>query len=63
MHGDVFNVHTEVFSACHNTTQYTQHNTIHTPTRTTHNTHTTHKPSRTHTTTHGDRQTDKVDRS
>ena len=55
-HGDVLNLHTDVFSACQaapHTTHTTQHNTQHTThnTNTTHNTqHTTHNTQ--HTTHH-----------
>ena len=57
-HGDVLNLHTEVFSACQaapHTTPHTQHNTH---THTTHNTHTHTHTHTTHThTTHNTQHT------
>ena len=63
-HGDVLNLHTEVFSACQaapHTTPHTQHThtTQHTTQHNTTHTHThTHHTTPQHTTPHGDRDTE-----
>ena len=60
-HGDVLNLHTEVFSACQaapHTTPHTQHNTTHNTTHTTHDT-TTHNTTRRHRKRETETETDR----